>query len=436
VEEAQLALVSVVLIVSATLLLRGLSPGFFTVAEEKRISPLVEETTEERVPVIIHVSRVPFGMVVYPQATERVMAVGRHLMVAYDFEPYSYSPLFGIAAGWLPRARVREAFADPNVAKMDYDRLIRVAAPQEQAIRYLSLTEVAQLDNAWRLWELGLKGQGVQVVVVDSGMPPPSVVQVAGAWGVDNVVHDEYGHATAVCYVVRSLAPEAELYTVRVLDRWGMGRISDVVKGLEIAILKTSPSRPRIINLSLGTPPALWDSIGEVASLAVRVYGVKMVAAAGNLGPASDSVLSPATAREVVSVAALDHSLRPTLYTSRGKVETSAFGDVYTYWLNTYKGVSGTSLAAPQVTAILACYASRGDLDWERLDQLALVREASLDVWEEGYDPETGYGLLSGSLVAQAVPVYMPTFTERAAPYLVLLALAAFAFALGWRYAQ
>ncbi len=90
-------------------------------------------------------------------------------------------------------------------------------------------------DDAWRAGT----GKGVRVCVIDSGVDGthPRVAGIQGAVAFDadrNVIEDEegdlFGHGTACAGIIRSLAPECEIYSVRTLGRDLTGRRRDTAR--------------------------------------------------------------------------------------------------------------------------------------------------------------------------------------------------------------
>lgn len=421
VAAAVLAIVAFIAIVpSLGISLTGDFP-FFAVEPQviSAISPDVFATAEDRVPVVIFTSTGPINKVptasVYALAEQEVMALSVRLMTVYNFEPYRYSPLFGVVAGWMPKVRMQQAFADPAVRSIDYDRLIQVPLQNGSGVQYLTLDEVAQRDGIGDLWANGWQGAGVKIAYLDTGAPP-GVVDALAVGDVDP--GDQYGHGTMVHDVISTLAPDAYIVSIKVLDDFGSGRISTVIRGIEMAVMEGT----HVVNMSLGVPPGGWDSLGEACRLAEMIYGVKIFAASGNSG--EQGTLSPATSSHVVSVAALDADGEVTVYSSRGKVETAGFGDIRAQWLDQQKNLSGTSCAAPQAAALYTCWLSgHPETVGKNVDQFAVVKGASLDLPPEGHDRYTGWGLLSGQALSETDPSYIPSLWERLALPFILLAI-------------
>ena len=108
---------------------------------------------------------------------------------------------------------------------------------------------------------------------------------------------DEYGHGTHVAGLIGSsgassngkfagVAPGVKLLALRVLDRKGAGRTSDVIAALEFAVANKERFGIRIVNLSLGHPiyeSAASDPLVQAVEAAVRA-GLVVVTAAGNYG--------------------------------------------------------------------------------------------------------------------------------------------------------
>lgn len=154
------------------------------------------------------------------------------------------------------------------------------------------------LRSSWALadareWAFGgSTGAGVSVAIIDSGIEAghPSVGDIAGAVavvedaeGTLEVVADYggdlYGHGTACAGIVRKLAPDCAIHSVRVLggDLTGTGNV--LVRGLRWAIEQGFD----VINLSVSTTKSRYaPDLRELTDLAY-FRGSMIVASAHNL---------------------------------------------------------------------------------------------------------------------------------------------------------
>jgi subtilisin family serine protease len=263
-----------------------------------------------------------------------------------------------------------------------------------------------------RLWRLSL-GKGVKVAVLDSGCDRdhPDLQGAVSVW-LDTTNSatgpgDSCGHGTFCCGVIGArrnetgvvgVAPECELLSIKVLGDDGSGSIDQVVRGIDLAL----EHRADIISLSLGTSSP-HPELERVCRKAVA-QGTIVVASAGNSGPSLDTVLYPAHYDVVISVGAIDISKQIARFSSRGKrVDVVAPGvQVYScYPGGRYAYLSGTSMAAPYVSGILALYLSYRRLhegpQWKE-EVLVLKKrllETAVDLGPPGFDFSYGYGLIN-----------------------------------------
>lgn len=205
------------------------------------------------------------------------------------------------------------------------------------------------------------RGKGVKVAIIDSGVdashpalngPVDGYVEVmAGSDGIsyESQPHeDSCGHGTACAGIVRSLAPECEIYSVKVLGKGLIGRGATFIAGLRWAI----ENNMQVCNLSLGTTKKeFFSALHEVADLAY-FRRVVLVTAANNLPVPS----FPSMYASVISVAA--HSEQDShrfYYNNEPPVEFGALGiDVNVPWLQQqWITATGNSFAAPHITGIV-----------------------------------------------------------------------------------
>jgi len=233
-----------------------------------------------------------------------------------------------------------------------------------QAIQQLTASgPIAEITREWA-WG-GSTGKGIRVAVVDSGVEydhPALEGCVRGGVVVEydeeaeNGVRiepeeqpfDSAGHGTACAGIIHSLAPQAEIYSVRVLGRDMHGRAIQFAAGLDWA----TEHGMQVINLSLSTSKE--EYFGLFHDLADQAYfkNVNLVSAVNNLpAPSYPSLYS-----SVISVAAHDgHDPFIYYYNPSPPVEFGAPGiDVEVAWNNKQYVVStGNSFAAPHIAGIV-----------------------------------------------------------------------------------
>lgn len=226
----------------------------------------------------------------------------------------------------------------------------------------------AALPNLWEpitpemVWK-GRTGRGVRVAVVDSGIDathPALQGKVKDA--VEAVVEggriafrsskdgDAAGHGTACAGIITSVAPDVELYSIKVLGAKASGSGDMFLAGLEYAIKQ----KVQVINLSLGTTKPQYH--GRLHDLLDMAYyaGCIVVAAANNLPQQSFPSIFTSSLVSVVK----DDSTDPFKFGYRyGEViEVVAPGvQVRTTWLGGgYRQLTGNSFACPHVVGIIA----------------------------------------------------------------------------------
>ena len=219
---------------------------------------------------------------------------------------------------------------------------------------------------------------------------------------------DDMGHGTACAGIIGArgqrvppglagaarLLPVRALVGARVAGREGLtaiGAIPDIDAGLKRAI----DLGARVLNLSFGTPETALDSGDPQPHVEVIRYalarGCILVAASGNTG---DHVrYFPAALPGVIAVGSVGKSEAPSRFTSRGEhVAILAPGEnIPSVAIGGYQRNSGTSFAAPFVTAACALLVARAarasiPLDGELARRLLMrsARPFGKDVDAEG----------------------------------------------------
>jgi subtilisin len=212
-----------------------------------------------------------------------------------------------------------------------------------------------------REWAWGdSSGRGVKVCILDSGVEAdhPAVGPIQGAVAVVrgedaeitielDAEGDLCGHGTACAGIVRALAPDSEIHSVRVLGAGYTGSGPILVAGLRYAIENGFD----VVNMSLSTTKReLADTLHELADLAY-FQRTMLVASAHNLPVES----YPWRFASVLSVGSHDRS-EPLdfFYNPQPPVEFFARGvDIDAAWLQgSTLRVTGNSFATPHMAGI------------------------------------------------------------------------------------
>ncbi|MBA2452483.1 MAG: S8 family serine peptidase [Chloroflexia bacterium] len=225
-----------------------------------------------------------------------------------------------------------------------------------------SLRPVPLLDDLTQDWAWGgSTGRGVKVAIIDSGIDAdhPAVGVVQGYVAIreerGKLVYDEkphrdaYGHGNACAGIIRALAPECEIYSVKVLGDDLTGRGIIFATGIQWAL----ENGMDVCNLSLGSTKAeFFGVLHELADLAYFRH-IPLVVAANNLPKPS----YPSTYAAVVSVAAHEVPEPERFYYNPAPpVEFGARGiDVPVAWMDGGTiTATGNSFATPHVTGFIA----------------------------------------------------------------------------------
>jgi subtilisin len=216
----------------------------------------------------------------------------------------------------------------------------------------------ATLD--WR----AARGRGVTVAILDSGVERdhPAVggrlvrsmrVDLSDGEGVvveDPDGEDVVGHGTACAGIIHSMAPEADLVSVRVLGSDNKGKGIAFAQALDWVIGQRIP----VANLSLSSrSEQLYATFHDLVDQAYFANCLLVCSASNTPGQES----YPSLFSSVVSVAAHDVADPMTyFYNPRPPVEFGAWGvAVPVAWSGAGSTVAtGNSFAAPHITGLLA----------------------------------------------------------------------------------
>jgi major intracellular serine protease len=234
-----------------------------------------------------------------------------------------------------------------------------------------------QMVNAPSFWEKS-KGNGRVVAVIDTGcqidhpefegriINPRNMVGSSKSADVT----DKIGHGTHVCGIIAGkstgVAPQARIMPFKVdtpsgfLDNLAIhNSFKEIIKWNETC---TESDRVVAVNCSFGS--SFYDAIMAYYIRMLTAEGVVVCVAAGNSGdgnPETHECFSyPAFIYEVVTVSSIAKDGKIAFYSnSFDGIDLAAPGtDIYSAWPgNTYKTISGTSMATPHVTGAVALLA-------------------------------------------------------------------------------
>lgn len=201
----------------------------------------------------------------------------------------------------------------------------------------------------------------IKVAVIDSGVDDYNDIDLAGNINlvegeedVSPLYQDVSGHGSSVAGIIAAkndgrgisgIAPEALIYSAKVLDGENRSTISRVIDGIYWAI----DNKVNIINMSFGTSKkseALHQAVKEA-----KKAGILMIAAAGN----NRQIEYPAAYDEVMAVGSVDTKGEISEKSAIGEemeivapgeqiCSTGAFGGTVV--------ASGTSMSAPHITGV------------------------------------------------------------------------------------
>ena len=183
--------------------------------------------------------------------------------------------------------------------------------------------------------------------------------------------------------IIKGVAPKSKIISIKVLNNKGIGREQHVLEGLHWIVDNGKKYNIKVVNLSFGTlnnndtqNKKLIDEVELLWDL-----GYVVIAAAGNNGPGPSSISTPGDCKKIVTVGAENDNVRMFVngkytynYSGRGPTKqciikpdilapANRIVSCSNLWQKKYYYVakSGTSMATPIVTGVIALMLSKNE---------------------------------------------------------------------------
>jgi hypothetical protein len=285
----------------------------------------------------------------------------------------------------------QSASNDPLFDKQYYLKQIRIPAAWDWiGKRELTPVTVAIVDTGVDLSHPDLKDRIVSGTNILTPSQPPQ---------------DDSGHGTNVAGIIAAvtnngegiagIAPNARIMPIKAIASSGLGQEEHLGQGIRYAV----DNGADIVVLSLGLH--LYSSYLSNIVAYAESKGVLMVAATGNLG---ESVMYPAAYPSVIAVggASLTNAYK-SMSNFGPEVDLMAPWYVYTTTMGGgYAYKEGTSMAAPQVTAVAALMLGLNP-DLKPSDIRERLRQTAFSS-QRRWNPYEGYGLLRADTAISIQP--------------------------------
>lgn len=322
---------------------------------------------------------------------------------------YQYNAIPAIAAS-VPNSVIIALKDDPDVEYVELDTEVCI----DEIPGVYSDGEVtwgiARIEADTVQDKYNCTGTGVKIAVIDTGIDylhPDLASNYCGGYDFvngDADPMDDAGHGTHVAGTIAAVddgvgvtgvAPNSDVYALKALDSQGVGLVSDIDAAIDWAI----DNEVGVICMSLGGSTDFLS----MQSLCQKAYDsdIVIVAAAGN--GFGGNVSYPAAYDSVIAVSATSVFDNYASFSNIGEeIELAAPGaNIYSTSLaGEYESKSGTSMAAPHVSGVVALLLG-ADSTLGPAEVRGILDSTATDLGDEGKDIYFGNGLVNASAVLE-----------------------------------
>lgn len=341
-----------------------------------------------------------------------------------------------IIRGVILENKIKELEAEPIVIKVWKDsKLDFFPCPIPPCDCHLnvpkgSLTDVATYLGVDYLASMGIRGQGIVVGIVDSGINAASKPQRIGTKTINNVIGGwptsdwgtisrGDGHGNMIATDVLGIAPDAQLYDIRVSGDVSIPvLLSNAMSGIQWAIDQhKNNGTPHILTNSWGIYQENEDAdyaTNKDHPLTQRVIdaineGILVLFAAGNCGQGcpldycgndvgpGKSIWGANGHHRVMTVGAANINEQFVGYSSQGPAALDPIKPDFcsiTHFTGFFPVDNGTSAAAPIAAGVIALLKQCGlYLTQDQIKQA--LKETATDIGPNGWDSYSGAGIIN-----------------------------------------
>lgn len=274
----------------------GANSNYTQIIVETKVQPLYAKSNEPSSTEKQH------QQIQLDQLRTEIMAISPKIKVDYIFKN-----LFTGFALSVPANKVSSLTSIANVQSI------------HPVLSYKALGSPTKALGAETVWGMkdgngaSVTGKGIKVGIVDTGIDynhPDLKANYKGGYNAiakNNDPKDGHGHGTHVAGIIaangkmKGIAPEASIYSYRVLNNHGSGTNATIIAGIDKAI----EDKVDVMNLSLGGSENTPDDPLALALNKAVEKGITVAVANGNDGDMGNwTVGTPATAEGVISVGA------------------------------------------------------------------------------------------------------------------------------------